>query len=434
LTVPLEGAEKVDSDTGRLAVRATGDPPPGTTDLLTADGRRVVSVQDLPGKECDGLSDIQAVGTEPDSTWCLGLDGIPDGSQVAGKLGGAMMTLSLTVTRRSSFWATPLAVIVGGIIVGLLAVLIPVSLRRTIRRRLLDRALEENRGREGSEIVDLDDWVTTQRAAGAKDDELLPIVTRVMEEAPGIAERGRNALRDRLLGSTLLPRTCAYRRGAEEFFSEHKALKVVDFISEGKLTGAYPSAEWIVGLETLERQWGEVGRFGEAIEKDPSGLEDARRKLTEAEEALMAVDRPESVAGAVEKVDGLRVALGTRAAAEAKFLAPVENRGDFLAMATSRLSEGASRTADRPPERLRAERPAVRAGRLWPYVLCTVLLVAAALVFSVASVEHSVFAPAKAFGGFDEYFALFSAAVAAGTGSSVIGLLSPWDGREPSEA
>jgi hypothetical protein len=433
LVVPLSEAEKVGDKTGQLRIMAAGTPPQASTDLLSSDGREAVPVSALPVSACDGLPTLQALGQGATTPWCLKLDDISDGSQVAGKLAGAKTVLALTVSRRSSFCGAPLLAVVGGLLVGFFALIIPLKVRKQIRKGLVDKKLDENETREaGEKIVGLREWVEEQRSRNQRDDDILPLVDWVMREGPGIADRGRAELHRRLLESEL-PGDSGYRDGANGFLAEIEEPKAKDFFGDGKPTTTYPTDEWIGGLEKLERQRRELGSLEHEVEGMDPPSDEAKKALVAARRAFVSVSRPAAVDAVDEKLDALREVFPEDVSTflevsppSARSIALIRNLSlnTFAAKATMPSATIELRSSVEPlPLRPKLD-------KLWPYRLITVALVGLAVLFAILSIEHTVFEPIADFGDYQDYFALVSASITAGVSSTVVALLSPWNSSE----
>jgi hypothetical protein len=429
--VPLSEADKVGGSIGRLRIMAAGRPPQETTDLLSSDGREAVPVSVSPDSACNGLPTQQALGQGATTPWCLQLDDLSDGSQVAGKLAGAKTVLALTVSRRSSFWGWPLFAALMGLLVGILALVIPLKVRDRIRKGLVDKALEENDGREtGDKIVGLRDWVEKQRSHNQSDDDILPLVDWVMEQGSKVAAAGRAELRRRLEAE--LPDDNRYRKGAEDFLEEIAEPKADDFFADGKPASGYRTDEWIVGLEKLERQQRELQSLEQDVAEMKPPTDDAKKALVSAQRAIAAAARPAAVDGVDEKLDALREAVGVTATflegpnylTRSVFLADMAN----LAATAGDAGVGSKGIEPKPMVEPLPPRPML--DRLWPYQLATAALVGLALLFAVLTIEHTVFEPIADFGDYQDYFALVSAAITAGVSSTVVALLSPWNSSE----
>lgn len=433
LVVPLSEAEKIGDSTGQLRIMAAGTPPQEATDLLSSDGREAVSVSASPASDCDGLPTLRALGQGATTPWCLKLDDISDGSQVAGKLAGAKTVLALTVSRRSSFCGAPLLAVLGGLLVGILTLVIPLKVRDLIRKGLVDKKLGENdRRKAGDKIVDLRQWVKEQRRRNQNDDDILPLVDWVMKEGPEIAAEGRAEL-ERLLSDSELPADSGYREGAAQFLKEIKELKAKDFFADGKPATVYVTDKWIVGLEKLERQQRELDSLAHDVEEMHPASDEAKKALLEARRDFRSASRPEAVDGVDEKLDALRKEVP---GAVREFFEVPSYRGHSMALFHSLnfatfADEKAAPSATielKPPVEPLPPRP--KLDKLWPYRLATAALVGLAVLFAILSIEHTIFDPIADFGDYQDYFALVSASITAGVSSTVVALLSPWNSSE----
>lgn len=176
LTVRLTGPERTDAG-GRLRLRAADAAPMAPTLLLSADGLDSATVNAVDSKQCARMSIRQTSNAVGGHQWCLEIRGIRDGDELSGVVTGAGDKLTLSVARRAEFFWKPFLVAITGLLVGALVLLVPRSLRTSIRSAVLEQLLDENDAAAASaQIADLRTWVGSRREKGETDDALLPIV------------------------------------------------------------------------------------------------------------------------------------------------------------------------------------------------------------------------------------------------------------------
>jgi hypothetical protein len=442
LNIPLSSSEKQGSGEAYLRIAAAGKPPSRPSHLLSGDGSESVRVNADDPSPCKGLPLHRALGQGVNSEWCLRLRGITDAQQVSGKVTGKATDLTLTVSRRTGFFWVPLAAVLGGLILGLALLVVPVWLRNRIRKGLLDKELDEN-DRSTQQIESLRDWVTGRRNAGEKDDAILPLVVWVRTRGRDIAKDARQKLQQALRVSTL-PRDHPFRSAAEERADSTK-LKVTDFLKEdGTRTARHPLLDWIEGLATLDSQRRELQRLANTIRMLPPAAQDAPTKaLEEAQHAFDAVSKPEEVSPVEAKLADVRRKIPRPApdetmAAEFRLLPTTEGQVLHLAVAPS-TSLGGARIPPAVPEPEPEPPPSPRPvsytspDHLAAYRAGTFALVVIVVALAVLTIRQTLYAPIADFGDFGDYFALISAGVTAGVGATVVALLAPWNPTEAAE-
>lgn len=429
LTIQLSEEEVQGDDGALLRVKAAG-PPPAPTALLNSDGTEVVPLESAPGKCGEDLPVHQALGSGASEEWCLQLSGIEDSTQVAGKAAGTGTVLTLTVNRRPPFFCgPPILVVLGGLLIGLLLLVVPLWLSKKIRQGLLDKVVSDNEAKgPGEKIEGLANWVKKRRAAGQKDNDLLPVVDQAIRALPR-AREGREELRQRLASSKLAD-SHHYRGEAANFLKEREALKVGDLLSsDGKFIGPYPTDPWLEGLEKLERQRIALLRLRERANGMESGEPRTKveKALDEAELAFNAIARPGAVDGFDAKLDAVHASFPDELAVEVAALSMPSMVG-WRAAGPERamLVLGAEPVEAAPPASELAS-----PDKLLLYQLGTGALILFVIAFAILTLKQEVYEPVADFGDFADYFALASAAIGAGVSATVVGLLAPWNKSEP---
>ncbi len=439
ITTRVSGDELVDADTARLRIRAKGEPPSSGV-LTTSSGLQKVMVGEVPASDCKGLPEHRVASSEAQSQWCLALDGIEAGQQVVGKLGAPETTLTLTVSRRVSFWPFPFLVVLGGLFVGALVGLLPGLLRKRVRRGLLESALAQNDAADPTARVEsLGEWVAVRLEAGDSADDLLPVVKAILLEGPAKARAARAALLDRLSRSTLDPDHGFVKAATLE--AEKPTHTRQDFLKDDGTRRGHPAYEWITAIAELERQGKELVALPGLIAALPEPQrEKPNEKLREARSAFGSVDRPSEVSAVDSKITAVQEAIVHE---RQGLKPPVET--PYLHLALSRFSgqleDGGSEYEAAPAgagsKRALSTSPVEAVGRakskLAPWAIATAALVSVVVVWAFVTIEQTLYAPKEAFGSWPDYFALLTGAIGSGAAGAVIALVGIWLPLKPSE-
>ncbi len=440
LTIQLGSAEQESSDVGRIRIRAAAEPPTGTTLLTSADGSKLVRAKSRPSADCETLPVHHASQAPGGEDWCISLDGIDGGSAVTGLLTGKAKAagegeteLALTVNRRTGFWGEPLLVILGGFLLGILAILAPRFARRKTRTAILDNLLEENESAlPGRSIEGLTEWVTAQRSASSRksDDELLPVVFDLVKRAPEIAKQARAELA-RAVGASGLPSSLAAVKAADKEL-QRQALKRSDFFADDGTAAVHPARELAGVLTQLGIQGAHLAELHKKVESLP---DDERRKagkaaLEKADVRFRTAVEPEQVTELLKLFDAVEqaIAMTARESADTR-VASLSLAAPQLAVAPFAGHEIAVALPLQGKTTL-----SKRLGRLvWPALL-TIFAVGLAAAIAVLTIKLSSYDAKPAFGSTADYLALLVAATGSGAAATILANISFWDPLSPAES
>jgi hypothetical protein len=419
LTIDLEGDEG-GADPYEFKVRAAGPAPAPAvlsdeSGLHTANARSVI--------ECGGKTRVAF--SNPTTTWCLRLASVPTGHTLTSDLKSttadktiADSTLKLTVNRRDEFWGLPLAILLLGIVGGVVATLGKPALRSPIRRSVLGSLLVKNE-RHGR-ISGLREFVSARLGAGESVDALIEKANSLVKRGPGVASKARDELKRKLaelVDSGSLPANhplvLAARKEAAR--ADHN---VADFYDAEGARIAHPADELRTALTELAAYLGAID--GLRVEVDKLDKEVRRPPAIAVQRAQIAADR-----------------MATRDAGTQVTALIAEARGSIdAALATSLVRKAAGRrgagaaiadmiAAAPDPDAVEIGGDKLTATRIIAGFWTAVVLLAT-LGFAVLTIKYETYEPNLTFASLGDYVGLAVAALASGAAGGVILWVGYW--------
>lgn len=430
LTANLESSE-TDGNSAELRVVTDGAPPSEPAVLTDDGGRHPVTVRGQAASACSALEARRATSAESGTEWCLLLNGLDDGRNVSGAVASSGTTLALTVNRREPIWPWPLFAALGGLVVGALIFLIPRWLRGQVRTALLTELLDENDfAGEERKVEGLRDWVAARRDAGAKDNDLLPVLSGVVKRGPPAARRARHELAEAI---RVTPVSASHRFvTAARAAAERRDHKLTDFLKpDGAVRDVHPAREWLAALAQLAQIEVELGARQREIESTLV-VGDCR---TKPEAALATATAAFSSADSAKEVDDLEAKLDeVEQAIEVARQEPGCTGGNERLFAAGGATIRVAGPAAPPAEMLdlgtsglpRPVTPSIALLRRITIALGFVLT-----GWALLALYLGVYEPKPAFGTTADFIALITAAIGSGAAGAVLGLVAIWKPDEP---
>lgn len=430
LTLNLEGDEGW-KEPEIVKVSAMGDPPTTASTLRDVTGRHTATISPVAATECpDTMRALVAIagGT---ADWCLRAEKVAAGHELSGEIKGTGGVITMTINRRDAFTPGPAAWLALGLFLGLLVILVPVGLRRVVRWIVLNRLLARNRQTpEDRQISGLKEWVQGRLDAGATHDEAIAAANEMLTHGPRRAAGARTELAAQLKKSTL-PAGHPFRVGAAKEAdkgtkpdAEKPTHAATDFYNgNGEERKQHPAAEWLAGLERMDAHQDELARREKEIEDtiEPGDRTEPNKQLNEARQTFDRIEKPSKVTRMDKRLDDLITAIED---AQASALPEEERRRWQM----GRAAAGADRRARGGLETVIPL--GLSAGTLagWTFfaTLGTAVVVAVTVIFAWYTVKTAAYEPKLTFNSFEDYFALFSAALGSGAAASVLAIVGYW--------
>jgi hypothetical protein len=435
LSIGLSREEKSGADGAYLRILAKGPFDAPSTTLLDAAGQSPVEVTEADAAQCDQLDEHRALASGADREWCLRLDGIADATKVEGSIAASQTSLKLTVSRRTGFLGTPLVLVLLGVLAGIIVILLPPWLKNRIRPRLLNATIKKNDEASSEDAVSgLRDFVDDRRELGDEDDVLLPLVTKVIKRGPNQARAARARLKAALRDVDGIPARFAESAAEEAGRADNKR---EDFLDEEAKLVDHPAEKYLDALEELREQNRvlEHLRSEVAAIPDPAARAKASEKVQAADSLLNALVKPEQVGDVDDALQEIRLAIAAATESGPTVKAEILSRLSPVNVAADEsIRVRSDRWGPRPRssgEISRAIRQASPRTSVGPYILVTLAICLLVVAWAILAIEQSVYEPKDAFGTFDDYVALVTAAIGSGAAASVIGFVALFDPLHP---
>jgi hypothetical protein len=370
-----------------------------------------------------------AEGGTAETAWCLQLSDIATGKELSGTIKGAAAgtgestALAMTVTRRDAFWGAPLAIMVLGLLAGVVATLAP-RFKKGVQHLRLARLLSQNRkAAAGTQIEGLDGWVRDRLEEHTAVEDVAGIASGLVHEGPGRAQEARDELAGALEASPLAnPDKTQFIPAARAIASEEKLLWS-DFITPEGKPKEHPAETWTAALGQMEAHQKELDRQKARIAALPeSSRATPEKRLREAEFEFAAIDRADGVARMDEPLDALNEAIRSAGA-----------RAAVPRTAGAEHEEPAVRGLV-PPKAVEALRGAALPAALSVLAVFLVLLAALVAALAVVPVYFTGYDANPTFDSFKDYFTLGAAALASGAAGSALTVLGYWQLAAPKAA
>jgi len=144
-----------------LSVVANGPPPTEPWTIVDTTGLHAATVTPETQGSCAGKPvHSTGVGTTP---WCLEVTDVDAGHTLTGTVTTPDTKLTLSLTRRNSFFVLPFVVLLAGFTGALLVVGLSLLLKTYVAEGQLQHLLDENRRMGAEAIQGLDEWVAARR-------------------------------------------------------------------------------------------------------------------------------------------------------------------------------------------------------------------------------------------------------------------------------
>lgn len=409
-----------------LKVRAPAPAPDAGTEAVLRDdsGKHIGRV--VSTGQCDGTPREAFPGATGE--WCLRLSEIAAGHELTGTIANtAENALTLTVNRRDGFWPLPAALLALGLAVGFLTLLVPTALKRFVRRIVLARLLRRNGDAHQAGVQDLDGWVKRQLAKPEADpDAILVAVSEMVESGRARAVEARERLRQGLEAASLGEHP--YGQAAAAIADPEKTNTVTDFYGEdGKRRKDHPADEWLSGLKRLLEYKREIETRAKQIDDhfDPNVDNPAKVELRQARTEFGEAASPDDVERLAPRLDELITAIQDELAkqlpADEQHRRAVGVAGTPGTLAIERAPRGVIDTLV-PLDLSRG----TLAGWTGFARLLTAAVLVLVLLYAVLSVKSSTYDAKPLFDSFNDYLALFSAALGSGVAATVVAMLGYW--------
>jgi hypothetical protein len=427
LTVRLSGHEGMTGDPTLLRVLASGEPS-GVSQLFEANGLDTATVTPEPVADC-AKARTRATSAGKDQ-WCLSLEGVGAGHDLTGVVKGGT-TLTLTVSRRHSFWAWPFWVLVLGLAAGAVVVIVPTVLLSDVRTVQLYRLIDHNENGPAAErIVGLRHWVDKQRLAGQSAADLYRLVEPVVRVGPKSEQQVRDKLKS-VLEASSLEKDSLFVKAAERVANAPN--HVSDFLhvsSSGvgvPATEVYPAQAWVGAVPQMDHFHGELDAAKAAIAKlQPQDQVKLTPELTALQVAFAHIDKPGAISHLKTQLAKLETEIAKAPVTPVlPTQAQTEEVLDFLSPGVDILAGGLTGHPDEipRPRDLKGSwlRLATGQAMLLTGAACVVVV-----VFAGVTVEQANYMSNLDFASFTDYFKLFSAALTSTAAGTVLGFLGYW--------
>ena len=422
LTIDLEGDEG-GSEAYELKVGAAG-PAPAAAVLSDMSGLHTAAVKAVePARRCGGTT--RFAFSNPTARWCLQLTSVPAGHTLTGSLKStttdqtlADSTLKLTVNRRDEFVGLPLAILILGIVAGIVATLGKPMLRSPIRRSVLGSLLAKNDG--SGAISGLRDFVRARLADGDSVDDLIAKVDGLTRNGPGIAAAARSELeakRKELVDSGELPASHPLVLAAAKEAARTDN-GVADFYDSEGARVAHPAAELQTALVELAACLAAIDDLRAEVDTLP---EEVRRPAAIAvQRAQIAADRMATRDDGTQVTARIAEARGSIDAARATSMVPRPSgrRGGGAETTSTIVAEPDPAAAELGGDKLASTR---LLAMLWTAVVLVVTLGVA-----IVTIWHETYEPNLTFASTGDYVGLALAALASGAAGAVIRWVGYW--------
>ena len=422
-----------------LRVRAVGVPP-AAAHLADDSGAHTASVESAP-RHCARLPVHDTFAGPVERDWCLSVTSLDAGHTLTGLVvGGTSLTLSLT--RRHSFWSWPIVVLLAGLFAPLLTGLVVVGLKRFAGNAAIAELVAAH-----PEIVDLGTWAKDREDAGTSFGNVRMEVQKIVR-GPAQVVQARHRLADALRQTTLnADHPYVVAAWAEARRSDIRTSDIVDDKAQPKVAAATDYLSHLTQLEADRAALVGLQKALGGVESDHAY--DAGVALDRAMEMFKRVSTPADMAGLTAPLVDATAAIEAATQPEPRPVWLDEHMktvlGNFELCSSGSGGVGHTKhalTADvaGDPKRLSDLLAGIRSVTTSPLDLSgeqlkwdegvwlgvTVAAAAAALAFAGATVAQKAYFANPAFATGWDYFTLFSAAFASGAAATVLGLFRYW--------
>ena len=422
-----------------LRIRAVGAPP-ASAHLADDSGAHTASVASAPS-HCAHLPVRDTFTGPAEREWCLSVTSLDAGHTLTGLVAGDT-SLTLSLTRRHSFWSWPLVVLLAGLFAPLLTGLVVVALKRFAGNAAIADLVAAH-----PEIADLGTWAQAREKEGTPDGTVLGWVEKIVSGPPLIVQARHHladALRQTPLGADHPYVVAAW---AEARRTKICVSDIADDKGQPKVAAA---ADYLAHLKQLEADRAALVGLQKALGGvDSEHAYDAGVALDRAMEMFKRVSTSAEVPGLTQPIVDATAAIEAATQPKSRPIWFDEHmktvRENFEVCSAG--SGGAGHTQHAlaadvalDPKRFADLLTGIRSVTTSPlelsgqqlkldegiWLAVTVVAAAAALAFAGATVAQKAYFANPAFAAGWDYFTLFSAAFASGAAATVLGLFRYW--------